>query len=321
MKKFFLFLLVNIFIHIYCVNIMAQMRSVTGTNIFFHNTTGNATVAFGLNPVTAIDYGEKAYELLAGYHELGGIFTDYSQVILQITNTGFFNFRSVKDNEACSLNLLRANTTYASMKLLNDNFALQSRGKIELRPNNVEADVAVFNQSKIDFYTDLEVHKNSKIVHLGLDNANNEGWIGTTSNHGCYFGANSHSSIYCDTNFKVYIGGFAPSLTESIRSELKNKNSLFVRSGVLAEDYSIAPISTWSDFVFHKNYVLRSLAEVEQFIKEKRHLPDVPSAQKVAKDGYSQHEMNKILLQKVEELTLYVIELEKQVKTLKTKEE
>lgn len=93
-----------------------------------------------------------------------------------------------------------------------------------------------------------------------------------------------------------------------------------MKHGVLAEDLSIAPISSWADFVFQKDYFLRPLSEVEQFIKEEKHLPDVPSAQKVAEDGYSQHEMNKVLLQKVEELTLYVIELEKQVKDLKAKE-
>ena len=320
MKRIFLFLLVNVFVHMCSINTMAQMRPTFGTNTDLHNVEGNVKIIFGFNSGVGYDYGEKAFELYSTYREQSEFFPHYNQTILQITNTGFFNFRSVRDNEACSLNLLRGNTTYASMKLLNDNFALQSRGVIALRPGNVEASVATFNQSMIDFYTNLEVHKNSRIVRLGLDNANNEGWIGTMSNHGCYFGANSHSSIYCDTNYKVYIGGFAPSFTETIRTELKSNNSLFVKHGVLAEDLSIAPISSWADFVFQKDYFLRPLSEVEQFIKEEKHLPDVPSAQKLAEDGYSQHEMNKVLLQKVEELTLYVIELEKQVKDLKAKE-
>lgn len=320
MKKIFLFLLVNVFIHIYSINTMAQMRPTSGTTTNLHVESGNTKTVFGFSSGVS-DYGEKVFELYSAYREKGGSYLNPLHTVLQITNTGIFNFKSVRDNEACSLNLLRGNTTYASMKLLNDNFALQSRGVIALRPGNVEATVATFNKSMIDFYTNLEVHKNSRTVRLGLDNANNEGWIGTMSNHGCHFGANAHSSIYCDTNYKVYVGGFASSFIANIKTDLKNNNSLFVRHGVLAEDLSIAPISSWSDFVFQKDYVLPPLAEVEQFIKEEKHLPDVPSAQKVAEDGYSQHEMNKILLQKVEELTLYVIELEKQVKTLKAKEE
>lgn len=47
--------------------------------------------------------------------------------------------------------------------------------------------------------------------------------------------------------------------------------------------------------------------------------PDVPSAEEIAKDGYSQHEVNKALLQKVEELTLYVIELQKKIEKLEYK--
>jgi len=69
---------------------------------------------------------------------------------------------------------------------------------------------------------------------------------------------------------------------------------------------------TWADFVFQPEYKLPTLAEVEGYIKVNRHLPDVPSAEEVEKDGLDLGEMNKRLLQKVEELTLYLIELKKE---------
>jgi hypothetical protein len=70
--------------------------------------------------------------------------------------------------------------------------------------------------------------------------------------------------------------------------------------------------STWADFVFEKNYQLPTLQEVEVHIKEKGHLKDIPSAQEVAENGINLGEMNAKLLQKIEELTLYMIEMKKE---------
>jgi hypothetical protein len=66
-----------------------------------------------------------------------------------------------------------------------------------------------------------------------------------------------------------------------------------------------------ADFVFKPDYKLRSLAEVEQYIKANSHLPEIPSAAEVAQNGLSLGDMQNKLLQKVEELTLYVIEQQK----------
>ena len=55
------------------------------------------------------------------------------------------------------------------------------------------------------------------------------------------------------------------------------------------------------------------LKELEQYINENKHLPDVPTQDEISKDGMDVYEMNTILLKKVEELTLYVIELEKRI--------
>jgi len=75
----------------------------------------------------------------------------------------------------------------------------------------------------------------------------------------------------------------------------------------------------WPDFVFSKEYQLPTLKEVEQFITENQHLPNVPSAAEVEKNGVDLGEMNATLLKKVEELTLYILDLQKQIDELKTK--
>lgn len=75
--------------------------------------------------------------------------------------------------------------------------------------------------------------------------------------------------------------------------------------------------TTWADFVFEKGYKLPTLDEVEKHIYEKGHLIDIPSALEVENNGIELGEMNKKLLQKVEELTLYIIEMNKELRFLK----
>jgi len=77
----------------------------------------------------------------------------------------------------------------------------------------------------------------------------------------------------------------------------------------------------WSDFVFENDYKLPTLAEVEQHIKDKGHLKDIPSAENVKENGILLGKMDSKLLQKIEELTLYTIEQEKRLNSIDLKNE
>ncbi|RWW98819.1 hypothetical protein [Flavobacterium cerinum] len=83
----------------------------------------------------------------------------------------------------------------------------------------------------------------------------------------------------------------------------------FVKGGILAEEIRVA--TTWADYVFEKDYQLPTLKEVEQHITEKGHLINVPSAKQVEENGISLGEIAKIQQEKIEELTLYIIEQNK----------
>jgi hypothetical protein len=73
----------------------------------------------------------------------------------------------------------------------------------------------------------------------------------------------------------------------------------------------------WSDFVFDDDYELKSIEEVEQYIKENGNLSEIPDQETVEKDGVNLGEMNAKLLQKIEELTLYTITQQKEIEELK----
>jgi hypothetical protein len=102
-------------------------------------------------------------------------------------------------------------------------------------------------------------------------------------------------------NGNVGIGTTNPSATLTVKGNI-------LASKIEVKNDSEIPSS---DYVFYEDYNLRSLSEVEQFVKENKHLPEVPSAAEFRENGYSVGEMDDILLRKVEELTLYMIDMKK----------
>ncbi len=95
------------------------------------------------------------------------------------------------------------------------------------------------------------------------------------------------------------------------------KAKLAVNGTIISSEIKVlTDISQYPDFVFSDNYKLRSIKEVEKYIEENNHLPDIPKTDEVA-DGIELGQMNVKLLQKVEELTLYIIAQNKEIEKLK----
>ena len=76
-------------------------------------------------------------------------------------------------------------------------------------------------------------------------------------------------------------------------------------------------MNVWPDYVFGGSHQLMPLGELESYINCNKHLPGVPTAEEVEKEGADLGEMNRVLMEKVEELTLYIIDLQKQIDELK----
>jgi hypothetical protein len=93
---------------------------------------------------------------------------------------------------------------------------------------------------------------------------------------------------------------------------------LYVQTGILTEKVHVAIVNSaaWADYVFDGDYKLKTIAEVDAFVKENKHLPGVPSAMEVAEKGIDMAEMDAKLLEKIEELTLYIIEQNKRIDQL-----
>lgn len=120
-------------------------------------------------------------------------------------------------------------------------------------------------------------------------------------------GSASTNGLFVGTNGNVRIGAGSG-----------NPSNALEVNGIVRTKEVLVEITGWSDFVFEKDYKLMSLAEVEQFVKQHGHLPDIPSANEVEENGIGLGEMNALLLQKIEEMTLHLIEMEKRIQELES---
>lgn len=130
-----------------------------------------------------------------------------------------------------------------------------------------------------------------------------------TTNAAFRFGYGTGELMRINQNGKVRIGNV---LTP-------DGYKLFVEEGILTEKVKVAVSTTadWADYVFASDYKLMPLEEVEKFTKENNHLPNVPSASEIVDSGLDVAKMDAKLLEKIEELTLYLIEQNKQIDVLK----
>jgi hypothetical protein len=104
-------------------------------------------------------------------------------------------------------------------------------------------------------------------------------------------------------------------------STVPNNYKLAVAGAIIATKVTVKLQANWPDYVFNKNYELPSLQSVESFIKTNNHLPGVPSADKVKKEGIDLGDNQTILLKKVEELTLYIIDQDKKIVKLQAEKD
>ena len=129
------------------------------------------------------------------------------------------------------------------------------------------------------------------------------------------FGFHTNGSMYWGNNTTYTMalsksGDLRVYNTLAVGSGLKAGYKMSV-SGKLAAQEVLVTTSNWPDYVFRSDYKLRSLSETEQFISKNGHLPDVPKASEAEINGISLGEMNNILLKKIEEITLHLIDIEK----------
>jgi len=154
----------------------------------------------------------------------------------------------------------------------------------------------------------------NSLIHKGFVEFNNPATANTTI-AAVSFGSNYQEFMRINQNGRVRIGSGA----NDIKTPAGYK--LFVEDGILTEKVQVAIKTTadWADYVFADKYNLMPLNEVEDFVKDNNHLPNVPSAADMVEKGLDVAKMDAKLLEKIEELTLYIIQQNKRIEALEAK--
>jgi hypothetical protein len=122
-------------------------------------------------------------------------------------------------------------------------------------------------------------------------------------------------------NSKALLHLFASNATSDsllfLIEDQERKLLQLTKNGVLRSREIIVDAENWPDYVFDADYSLMPLNEIEAFINENGHLPKMPSAQSIQDSGLDLGEMNRLLLEKIEELTLHLIQQQKEIDALK----
>lgn len=241
---------------------------------------------------------------------IGGIGTKtgvsfQKMLMIELFDSGFAGKGYSKFFVTISYGLLlceKSGTTASSISLVNSNLGYYSLNVAITNASKVVAKITtnMILSTKID-YTDFAIASNSLNYNYFFFNPDGKNKLTSKVNEitGITYVRNS-----------IFIGaGTFPTPTPSYALAVNGK--LGAREIVVTQ-------AAWADFVFDSSYKLRSLYDVDKFIKENKHLPDMPTEEDVKKNGANVGDVQAKLLQKIEELTLYSIELKKENDELKS---
>lgn len=282
------------------------IASVFITNFSFAQWAGSTNTTGDINRSGNVGIGTTTpSELL----DVNGTIQSSKHNIFHIDNTTALDIRQNGSNRRLYYN---ASSSSQTLGLLDTNNV--SRFFVNAKKNTSETYMVLkkpdggeiikmgyLGTSNIGSYIHMP-NTNSRVVIAGLGNyLINEGHKLVVKNGS----AKIEGNIITNENIGIGTSSFTDG-NDSYR--------LSVDGAVRAHEVKV--YTTWADFVFYENYNLPTLEDVEQFILKNGHLKDIPSEKEVEENGIQLGEMNKLLLQKIEELTLYTIEQEKRLKAL-----
>jgi hypothetical protein len=247
------------------------------------------------NPIAALHI--KSYEdtrvRSEGIHPRFDLFGSTNHWLLQAVDYNNGRFRIYNDSKG------------------RESFTILSDGKVGLGIElpNANFHIAGENAGKGNVLANLMLGKSRGIEFQAIQSSNDDDVqsLAIRVKSSGSFADNNFEAMRINYNGNVGIGTI----------DLNNDYKLSVNGKIKTKEIQVS-LEGWSDFVFKSDYNLKPLEEVESFIDKNSHLPDIPSEVEVKEKGIDVGKMNAKLLQKIEELTLYLIDQNKEIKKLKT---
>jgi hypothetical protein len=282
--------------------ITSTVNSIEATASIVNSISNSVTATNQL--VTTVNGVSSAPIDLPVFAELDGSTTNELQTITQVGNV------ITLSNGGGSV-VIPSSSDNQSLSLVGNNLTISNGNTIVLPSTNVVAGTNVSVTGNGSVASPFQISSLDKSIYADNGSIN----TATTINGNRVVDLNNSNiwfnSINSESNGKIYIGGTAtyPYATGNYR--------LYVEGGILTEKVKVAlrNSANWADYVFAPEYKLMPLHEVEQYVSINKHLPGVDSAKDLAEKGIDVVEMQSKQMEKIEELTLYIIEQDKKIES------
>ncbi|MDY6880514.1 MAG: hypothetical protein SV686_09740 [Thermodesulfobacteriota bacterium] len=301
--------------------------------IVINDTTDGGGNYFGIEDATA---GRSVFRMEAGAPASSLYIDDYGRVGLG-TSTPAVELH-VKDGDTPTVRLEQDGTygwTPQTWDLAGNesNFFIRdvtngSRLPLRIQPGTPSSTLSLRSDGKVGIGTwspeaTLEVERSDNTAQIKVEDTGNQSFPQTL------FLLKNNGSVRFDLEdtaqavtwvFQNHLGKFAVTKAGTgVREMELDQDGNLVLQGTLTVRAGEGDEATYPDYVFEKDYPLMPLSELESFIKEKKHLPKVSSAKELASKGLNMTEMQLTLLEKVEELTLYILAQQRTINNLEAR--
>jgi hypothetical protein len=312
-------------------NTEGNFNTANGVSALMWNTTGNYNTAYGVNALFYNSIGQQntacgVSSLVSNVAGSNGTAIGYNAMYYaNNTLTPFTNcnvaigFEALRGSSTASANTGNNNTATGYESLWNNTKGNYNtaNGVSALLNNNVGSSNTAIGVNAL-FYNLTGGNNTAMGGNAGLNNTigNNNTYIGNNANGALNlnFASAIGSNAYVSASNTMVLGDPNDNLFSVCigRNHSASGYKLSVSGKIICEELKVQLAASWPDYVFDEKYQLMPIDELAQNIEQQKHLPGLPSAAEVKQDGISVGDMQAKLLEKVEQLTLYVIQLQKQ---------